>query len=196
MPEMDIKLLKENPDNPRTITDVKFQALVKSVKEFPQMLKVRPIAFKKASEGNIVLGGNMRLRACKEAGLKKVPVIDCSDMTEAQQREFIIKDNVGFGEWDWPVIAAEWPESASWGLDIPSWANTELVNMVNKGDENSEWVGMPEIEKLNPGIHVSRLYFIFDTEAERDEWIREKNIQDEVRKTAQGWIVNFSTQYT
>lgn len=151
MPEMDIKLLKENPDNPRTITDAKFQALVKSVKDFPQMLKVRPIAFKKASGGNIVLGGNMRLRACKEAGLKKVPVIDCSDMTEAQQREFIIKDNVGFGEWDWPVIAAEWPESASWGLDIPSWAimpGQDELTAENKNKPPVMKITFPEPEGL------------------------------------------------
>ena len=116
---IDIELLKENPDNPRTITDAKFQQLVKSVKDFPQMLEVRPIAFK---TGYVVLGGNMRLRACKAAGLKQVPAIDCSEMTEAQQREFVIKDNVGFGDWDWQVIQADWPEAEEWGLDIPGFA--------------------------------------------------------------------------
>jgi len=113
---IDIDLLKENPDNPRTITDAKFQQLIKSVKEFPQMLEVRPIAFK---TGYVVLGGNMRLRACKAAGLKQVPAIDCSGMTEEQQREFVIKDNIGFGEWDWQAIQADWPEAEEWGLDIP-----------------------------------------------------------------------------
>ena len=113
---IDIELLKENPDNPRTITDTKFQQLVKSVKDFPQMLEVRPIAFK---TGYVVLGGNMRLRACKAAGLKQVPAIDCSEMTEAQQREFVIKDNVGFGDWDWQVIQADWPEAEEWGLEVP-----------------------------------------------------------------------------
>jgi hypothetical protein len=113
---INIDLLKENPDNPRTITDPKFQALIKSVKEFPKMLEVRPIAFK---SGYIVLGGNMRLRACKEAGLKEVPAIDLSGFTEEQQREFIIKDNVGYGAWDWEAIQADWPEAEEWGLDIP-----------------------------------------------------------------------------
>src|SRR6187399_2674746 len=98
--KMDISLLKENPDNPRVITDAKFQALVQSVKDFPKMLEKRPIAFKKGLDGNVVLGGNMRLRACIAAGMTEVPVIDCSDLTEAQQREFVIKDNVGFGEWE------------------------------------------------------------------------------------------------
>jgi len=120
--KMDISLLKENPDNPRVITDAKFQALVQSVKEFPKMLEKRPIAFKKGLDGNVVLGGNMRLRACIAAGMKEVPVIDCSDLTEAQQREFVIKDNVGFGEWEWDKIISDWPEAPSWGLDIPDWA--------------------------------------------------------------------------
>ena len=113
---IDIDLLKENPDNPRTITDAKFQALVRSVKDFPQMLEVRPIAFK---TGYVVLGGNMRLRACKEAGLKQVPAIDLSHLTPDQQREFVIKDNVGYGDWDWEAIQADWPEAEEWGLEVP-----------------------------------------------------------------------------
>ena len=113
---IDINLLKENPDNPRTITDAKFAQLIESVKNFPQMLEVRPIAFK---SGFVVLGGNMRLRACKAAGLKQVPAVDCSDMTEAQQREFILKDNIGYGSWDWEAIQADWPEAEDWGLDVP-----------------------------------------------------------------------------
>lgn len=114
--KVDISLLKENPDNPRTITDAKFAQLVESVKNFPQMLEVRPIAFK---QGYVVLGGNMRLRACIAAGLKEVPAIDLSGMTEAQQREFVIKDNVGYGGWDWEAIQSDWPEAEEWGLDIP-----------------------------------------------------------------------------
>ena len=113
---IDINLLKENPDNPRTISDAKFAQLIESVKNFPQMLEVRPIAFK---TGFVVLGGNMRLRACKAAGLKQVPAVDCSDMTEAQQREFVIKDNIGYGSWDWEAIQTDWPEAEEWGLDIP-----------------------------------------------------------------------------
>jgi DNA modification methylase len=118
--KVDISTLQENPDNPRTITDAKFEQLTESVRNFPQMLEVRPIAFKTASDGTrIVLGGNMRLRACIAAGLKEVPAIDLSGLTEAQQREFVIKDNVGFGEWDWQAVQADWPEAEAWGLDIP-----------------------------------------------------------------------------
>lgn len=113
-----INSIKSNPDNPRVIRDDKFKKLVKSIQEFPQMLSLRPIV---VNDEMIVLGGNMRLKACKEAGLKEVPIIKASDLSEEQQREFIIKDNVGFGEWDWDILANEWDEEllTEWGLDLP-----------------------------------------------------------------------------
>jgi DNA modification methylase len=114
---MNISEIKSNPNNPRIIKDDKFKKLVQSIKDFPEMLEKRPIVVNKDM---VVLGGNMRLKACKEAGLKDVPVM-IADWTEEQQREFIIKDNVGFGEWDWNTIANEWDseEVEKWGLDIP-----------------------------------------------------------------------------
>jgi len=110
--------IKNNPNNPRLIKDDKFKKLVRSIKEFPEMLEIRPIVVDK---DNIVLGGNMRLRACQEAGLKEVHIIQADKLTEKQQREFIIKDNVGFGEWDWDDLANEWDteELEDWGLDLP-----------------------------------------------------------------------------
>ena len=120
---MEIKLykineIKTNPNNPRIIKDEKYKKLVKSIKEFPQMLQLRPIII---NDDNIVLGGNMRLKACTEAGLKEVPVLLASELTDAQQKEFIIKDNLGYGEWDWEAIAEEWniDDLENWGLDIP-----------------------------------------------------------------------------
>jgi hypothetical protein len=112
-----ISEVKTNPNNPRTIKDDKFAKLVKSIKEFPEMLNLRPIV---VNDDMIVLGGNMRLKACKEAGLKEVPIIKASNLTEQQQKEFIIKDNVGFGNWDWDSLANEWEsdELAEWGLDV------------------------------------------------------------------------------
>ena len=92
-----ISEVKSNPNNPRLIKDEKFAKLVKSIKEFPEMLELRPIV---VNSDMVVLGGNMRLKACKEAGLKEVPIIKADDLTDEQQKEFIIKDNVGFGEWD------------------------------------------------------------------------------------------------
>jgi len=112
-----ISKIKRNPNNPRLIKDNKFHKLVKSIKEFPEMLDIRPIV---VNEEMIVLGGNMRLKACQEAGLKEIPVIKASELTENQQREFIVKDNVGFGEWDWEMIANEWDTDTleNWGMDM------------------------------------------------------------------------------
>lgn len=107
-----------NTSNPRIIKDDKFNKLVKSIQEFPQMLELRPIV---VDANMIVLGGNMRLKACKAAGLKEVPIVIADNLTEEQQAEFIIKDNVGFGEWDWDVLANEWDEELlqDWGLNLP-----------------------------------------------------------------------------
>jgi DNA modification methylase len=110
----DIKL---NPNNPRLIKDDKFKKLVQSIKDFPEMLDIRPIVVNKDM---IILGGNMRYRACKEAGIKEIPVI-ITDLSEEKQREFLIKDNTSGGEWDWDMIANEWDadELEAWGLDLP-----------------------------------------------------------------------------
>jgi len=120
-----IKKLKPNPANPRTIKDDKFHKLVQSVKAFPEMLKLRPIVVNDKME---VLGGNMRLRACIEAGMSEVSIIRASELTEDQQREFIIKDNVGFGEWDMDALANEWDaeELQEWGVDLPVFADISI----------------------------------------------------------------------
>ena len=123
--KVSIKEIKPNPNNPRLVKDDKFAKLVQSIKDFPQMLEIRPIVVNKDM---IVLGGNMRLKACKEAGLKEIPIIKAEDLTEDQQREFIIKDNVGYGEWDWELIASEWDSAQlnNWGLDIPDFKAEEI----------------------------------------------------------------------
>jgi len=130
-----ISKIKKNPNNPRLIKDDKFKKLVKSIKEFPEMLEIRPIVVDK---DNIVLGGNMRLRACQEAGLKEVPVIQADTLTAEQQREFIVKDNVGFGEWDWDMIANEWDaeQLGDWGLDLP--VDLNVVEEEAKEDNYTE----------------------------------------------------------
>jgi ParB-like chromosome segregation protein Spo0J len=124
MIKLPINQVKANPNNPRIIKDDKFKKLVQSIKEFPEMLELRPIV---VNEDMVVLGGNMRLKACKEAGLDKVPVIKASNLTEEQQKEFIIKDNVGFGEWDWNDLANNWDAEKiqEWGLDIPGFEEVE-----------------------------------------------------------------------
>jgi hypothetical protein len=112
-----ISEVRLNPNNPRQIKDDKFKNLVSSIKEFPEMLDIRPIV---VNTDMVILGGNMRFRACKEAGLKQVPVIVADNLTEDQQREFLIKDNVSGGEWDWDLLANEWDadELENWGLDV------------------------------------------------------------------------------
>jgi len=102
--------------NPRTISDEKFSKLKYSISNFPEMLKARPIVINQRME---VLGGNMRVRAARELGIEELPCIQV-DWTEERQKQFIIKDNVGFGDWDWDILANEWDEAeiASWGLDV------------------------------------------------------------------------------
>jgi ParB-like chromosome segregation protein Spo0J len=116
-----ISEIHANKNNPRIIKDDKFRKLVKSIQDFPQMLEIRPIV---VDEDNIVLGGNMRLKACKEAGLKEVYIVKADNLTEEQKQEFIVKDNVGFGEWDWDSLANEWDAEKleEWGLNVPEFS--------------------------------------------------------------------------
>ena len=119
-----IQNVKLNPNNPRLIKDDKLKKLVQSIKDFPEMLNIRPIV---VNQDMVILGGNMRYKACKEAGLKEVPII-IADLTEAQQREFLIKDNTSGGEWDWEVLANEWDSEQleEWGVDLVGFdANAE-----------------------------------------------------------------------
>ncbi len=111
--------IKLNPNNPRLIKDDKFTKLVQSIKDFPEMLDIRPIV---VNADMVILGGNMRFKACKEAGLKEVPIIVADNLTEEQQREFLIKDNTSGGEWDFEMLANEWDveQLEEWGLDIPN----------------------------------------------------------------------------
>jgi hypothetical protein len=113
-----IREIKPNTDNPRIIKDHKFKKLVKSIKDFPEMLEKRPIV---VDENMIVLGGNMRLKALLEAGVKDVWIDVAEGWTEEQKKEFIIKDNVGFGDWDWDILANEWEPDLleDWALNLP-----------------------------------------------------------------------------
>jgi hypothetical protein len=113
-----ISEVKLNPENPRLIKDDKFIKLVQSIKDFPEMLDIRPIV---VNSDMVILGGNMRFKACKEAGLKEIPVIIADNLTEEQQREFLIKDNTSGGEWDFEALNNEWDveQLESWGLDVP-----------------------------------------------------------------------------
>jgi len=119
---MKLSEIKANPENPRIIKDDKFQKLVNSIKEFPKMMELRPII---VDSEMMVLGGNMRLKALQELKMKEIPdnwIKRADELTDEEKKRFIITDNVGFGEWDWDVLANEWDEDqlGDWGLEIPN----------------------------------------------------------------------------
>jgi ParB-like nuclease domain len=120
MEEVKPSAIKPNPSNPRIIRDDKFAKLVQSLKDFPEMANVRPVV---VNADGVILGGNMRFRAMVEAGWKKIP-IERVDWPEEKQREFIIKDNVSGGEWDWDVLANEWDAGQldEWGMEVGGFA--------------------------------------------------------------------------
>lgn len=122
---MNVKDIKPNPNNPRICRDAKFKLLVKSIQEFPEMLKLRPIVI---DENNIILGGNQRYRACIEAGLVDVPVINATNLTEEQKKQFIVRDNVSTGDWDFDQLANEWDiqDLDNWGLELPIFDNNDI----------------------------------------------------------------------
>jgi ParB-like chromosome segregation protein Spo0J len=142
--------VQAHPDNPRFVRDAKYKKLVKSIKEFPDMFAVRPLI---VTEDLVVLGGNMRLRASKDAGLTEVPII-VTKFSIAQQKEFVIKDNVGFGEWDWEMIANQWDteQLVEWGMDI--------YTPVDEDKEEEQVVKKDNF----------RVVVVFDNLETREEW--------------------------
>jgi hypothetical protein len=128
MMKVKIAEIKANSKNPRVIKDDKFKKLVKSIQEFPEMLEKRPLVCYTDIDGKyVVLGGNMRLKASQEIGLKELPIVLADDWTQEQRDEFLIKDNVGFGEWNWDDLANEWDAEKldEWGLDIPNFVTAD-----------------------------------------------------------------------
>ncbi len=162
---MNIKDIKPNPNNPRLIKDDKFLKLVQSIKDFPEMLEIRPIVLNK---DHIILGGNMRFKACKEAGLKDVPVIIAENLTAEQEREFIIKDNTSGGEWDWDVLSSEWNsiQLEEWGMD--KWDNMEDM-------ETTDEFSLPDGDK---SPFQQQTYTLADEQAEQI-----KNAIADIKKT-------------
>lgn len=150
MQKVKINEVKENPNNPRFIKDEQFRKLVKSLKEFPEMASVRPIV---VNSEMVVLGGNMRLKAMKEAGWKEVPV-EVVDWSEEKQREFVIKDNGSFGSWDWDMLANEWDlqQLEEWGLEVPDFAQDENEDLGFGEGEGAE-VEFDEGDLVEIGPH-------------------------------------------
>ena len=148
---MKLSEIKANPNNPRLIKDDKFKKLVKSIKEFPKMMALRPMV---VDADGVVLGGNMRLKALQELKYKEVPdtwIKQASELTEDEQRRFIIADNVGFGENDWDMLANEWDadELVDWGLDLPTdWGGEEY------SDKNKEI----DIDEMDSDMTIKLIY--------------------------------------
>ena len=153
-----ISEVKLNPNNPRIIKDDKFAKLVKSIQELPEMLEIRPIV---VNSDMIVLGGNMRLKACKEAGLKEVPIIVADNLTEAQQREFLIKDNVSGGEWDFELLSNKWDveQLEEWGLDVP------IDEKINKLEDGETLEFEQSVQLIPP-----KEYILIMAEPNSEEW--------------------------
>jgi hypothetical protein len=161
--------LKPNPSNPRILRDEKFLKLKASIESFPDMLNKRPIVAVTDTDGKyMVIGGNMRLRACQDLKLKEVPIMLADEWTEEQRREFIIKDNVGFGEWDWDALGKEWKaeDLDAWGLDVPFIDRD--IDALEEGDDI----------KLDKSLQVlpKHEYIIVYASADSDEWEELKSL--------------------
>ena len=153
-----ISEIKLNPNNPRLIKDDKFNKLVRAIQELPEMLKIRPIV---VNSDMVILGGNMRFKACKEAGLKEVPIIIADSLNEEQQREFLIKDNTSGGEWDFEMLANEWDveQLEDWGLDMPE---LKAIDDAEEGDE----IKIPKSLQVIP----KKEYILIMADEDSDEW--------------------------
>ena len=178
-----ISSVKNNPKNPRFIKDDKFKKLVKSIQEFPQMLELRPIV---VDENNIVLGGNMRLKACIEVGIKEVYIVKAQDLTEEQKDEFIVKDNVGFGEWDWDMLANEWDTEKlqDWGLNLPiDLSIDESQDLSSETDNNySRKIEAPTYEVTGKKPEITELYNVEKYEKLLNDIEYKYNIPEEIKK--------------
>lgn len=156
--------LKTNPNNPRAIRKDQLDKLVKSLREFPEMLEARPIVIDK---DGVVLGGNMRLQAAQRAGLKEVPVY-VREWDEAKDSQFVVKDNVSFGEWDWDMLANEWEVDnlKDWGLYVPKWDDTNFESDI----EDTGEYDYPEDVVPNSQVRMVQLFMNSETEPDFKKW--------------------------
>lgn len=145
-----------NKENPRTISKAKYNKLMESIREFPQMLHLRPLVI---DNDNVVIGGNMRLKACIELGYKEIPIIYADELTEEQKKEFIIKDNLSYGEWDFDILRADWNLDSleDWGLDVP-----ELDIVTDTFDDDTDLDESAQ-SYLNAAIRQIVLYYDNET---------------------------------
>jgi len=171
--QIDINKLVPNSTNPRIIKESKFKKLVESIKNFPEMLELRPII---VDEDMVILGGNMRHKACLEAGLKKVHIKVAKGLTENQKKEFIVKDNVGFGEWEWDLLANDWDniKLGEWGLDV--WQPEEAVDYGVLDDLDLGTTLEDKEANIKRAIQIEFIPSDYDTAQELISKLRKANI--------------------
>jgi len=179
--KVNIKDIKSNDNNPRFIRDTKFNKLKESITQFPEMLKLRPIIVNK---DGVILGGNMRYKASLDIGLKEVYILRAEQLTPEQEQEFIVKDNVGFGEWDWDILANEWDINNldDWGLDLP------VMYDLNVNELGEDFV-LPDGDKTP---FQRQAYILADAQAEQI-----KNAIADVKKTEEyNYVETFGNKNT
>lgn len=170
-----VDFIKSNEKNPRLITDDKLRKLVKSIREFPQMLEIRPIV---VDENMVVIGGNQRFKAAQMAGMTEVPIIKATDLTEEQKKQFVIKDNVNHGEWDWDVLVSDFnlDQLRDWGQDVPNF------NLEQEPDIDLNIMGVKLDRYVN--AQIKRITLFYTTEpykqmlVDLDEIAEERGFED------------------
>lgn len=193
---MELSRIKPNPANPRVIKDYKFKQLLKSIQDFPEMMEKRPMVCVTDVDKKIFpLGGNMRYRAIIELGYKEIPdnwVIMADDWTEEKRREFVIKDNVAFGEWNHEELANEWDtkQLQDWGLELPNYAFGHDANNMTEEDIDTEEEFDPIGQKTGKRI----VQFIFDGDDEAKSFCTSINCEIKIHSVA--WRVDLSSQST
>lgn len=191
---MKISELKPNPNNPRKIEPAKLDKLVDSIRTFPEMMSKRPMVCVTDVDGKLYpLGGNQRLKAITTLKMKEIPdnwVILADEWTIEQRNEFLIKDNLSVGEWDWEMLQADWnvDELAEWGLEMPSWDLGLDVNSMTDEDVDIE----EEFDPIGVSAGQQRVVFIFDGSEEAESYLNSLNVEFVKRNMA--WQVNMSTQ--
>lgn len=176
--EVPISSITENPDNPRKIDRQSLDQLKQSIESFPEMLRLRPIV---VNDQNIIIGGNMRYKACKALKRKTVFVISASDLTPEQQKQFMIRDNVSAGSWDWDLME-EWDQDqlVGWGVENPSLQQSLKSNVSSDPEferEVKKFTNENAEKPIVPDMHEKYSYFIIMTKNEIDEQFLRNHMQ-------------------
>jgi hypothetical protein len=185
-----LKELKKNPNNPRIIKDEGFKKLKASLKgkRGKDHFEARPCIVSTRTGENIIIAGNTRYQAAKDLGWEEVPTVILEDLTEAQEQEIIIRDNVSNGEWDYLKLKDEFDIDSlnAWGVDIALWEKEEK----NKLDEKySQKIGQVIYEPKETNHQVSDF---FERENKFDEDI-EKIENEELKEMLYARASFFST---